>query len=57
MAPESDRAKPLVSAFLCGYDERQKPRLAAAPFAGKLLKPFDLYQLCGEIASALANRA
>jgi two-component system, OmpR family, response regulator len=48
---------PIPVIVVSGYDERQKPRLAAAPFAGKLLKPFDFYQLCGEIVSAMANRA
>jgi hypothetical protein len=40
-----------------GYDERQEPRMATAPFAAKLLKPVDLDRLCGEIVAALENRA
>jgi hypothetical protein len=48
---------PIPVIVVRGYDERQKPRLAAAPSAGNLLKPFDFYQLCDEIVSALANRA
>ena len=33
------------------------PRLAAAPFAGKLLKPLDFDQVCAEIAVVLGSRA
>jgi CheY-like chemotaxis protein len=39
-----------------GFDESQQPRLAAAPFAGKLLKPLDFDQVCAEIAVVLGNR-
>jgi CheY-like chemotaxis protein len=42
---------------MSGYEERQEPRLAAAPFARKLLKPLNFDQLCAEIAVVLSNRA
>jgi CheY-like chemotaxis protein len=51
------QARPIPVIAASGYDERQEPRLAAAPFAGKLLKPLDFEQLCGEIVAALENRA
>jgi CheY-like chemotaxis protein len=35
----------------------QEPRLATAPFAGKLLKPLDFDRLCAEIALAVGGRA
>jgi hypothetical protein len=42
---------------MSGYDESQEPRLAAAPFAGKLLKPLDFDQVSAEIAVVVSNRA
>jgi CheY-like chemotaxis protein len=50
-------SRPIPVIAVSGYDERQEPRLAAAPFAGKLLKPLDFDQLCAEIAVVLSNRA
>jgi CheY-like chemotaxis protein len=47
---------PIPVIVVSGYDERQKPRLAAAPFAGKLLKPLDFGQVCAEIAVVLGHR-
>jgi hypothetical protein len=42
---------------MSGYEERQEPRLAAALFARKLLKPLNFDELCAEIAAVLGNRA
>jgi CheY-like chemotaxis protein len=49
------RAIPVIA--ISGFDESQEPRLAAAPFAGKLLKPLDFERVCAEIAVVLGNRA
>ena len=49
--------RPIPVLVVSGYDERQEPRMATAPFAAKLLKPVDLDRLCGEIVAALENRA
>jgi CheY-like chemotaxis protein len=49
--------RPIPVIATSGYDESQEPRLATAPFAGKLLKPLDFDRLCAEIATALENRA
>jgi CheY-like chemotaxis protein len=49
--------KPIPVIAMSGYDERQQPRLATAPFAGKLLKPYDFDQLCAEIAATSGRRA
>jgi two-component system OmpR family response regulator len=49
------RAIPVVA--ISGFGENQEPRLAAAPFAGKLLKPLDFERVCAEIAIVLGNRA
>jgi CheY-like chemotaxis protein len=49
--------RPVPVIAISGYDERQEPRLATAPFAGKLLKPFDHDRLCAEIALAVGGRA
>jgi CheY-like chemotaxis protein len=48
------RAIPVVA--VSGFDESQEPRLAAAPFAGKMLKPLDFERVCAEIAVVLGNR-
>jgi CheY-like chemotaxis protein len=48
--------RPVPVIAVSGFDESQEPRLAAAPFAGKLLKPFDSDQVCAEIAVVLGNR-
>jgi CheY-like chemotaxis protein len=49
--------RPVPVIATSGYDESQEPRLATAPFAGKLLKPFDHDRLCAEIALAVGGRA
>jgi CheY-like chemotaxis protein len=49
--------RPLPVLAVSGYDQRQEPRLAAALFAGKLLKPVDFDQLCGEIVAVLGDLA
>jgi CheY-like chemotaxis protein len=49
--------RPLPVIAVSGYDQRQEPRLAAALFAGKLLKPVDFDQLCGEIVAVLGDLA
>jgi CheY-like chemotaxis protein len=49
------RRIPIIA--VSGYDERQEPRLAAAPFAATLLKPIHFDRLCGEILAALGGRA
>lgn len=48
------RPGPVIA--ISGFDESQQPRLAAAPFAGKLLKPLDFDQVCAEIAVVLGHR-
>src|SRR5881296_235875 len=47
------QASPIPVIVISGYDVVQEPRLAAAPFARKLLKPVDVDQLCAEIAAVL----
>jgi CheY-like chemotaxis protein len=47
---------PIPVIVVSGYDERPEPRLATALFAGRLLKPFDVEQLCGRIVAALGKR-
>jgi len=54
-ASQQSRRIPVIA--ISGYAESQEPRLAAAPFAGKLLKPLDLDQVCAEIAVVLGSRA
>jgi CheY-like chemotaxis protein len=50
-------SRPIPVIAMSGYDESQEPRLAAAPFAGKLLKPLDFDQVSAEIAVVVSNRA
>lgn len=50
------QAQPVPVLAMSGYDQSQEPRLATAPFAGTLLKPFDHHRLCAEIAAALGAR-
>jgi len=40
---------------LTGFVASQRPRLAAAPFALKLLKPVDLFDRSSEILKVLAR--
>jgi len=54
-ANKQTRSTPVIA--MSGYEERQDPRLAAAPFARKLLKPLNFDELCAEIAVVLGNRA
>jgi CheY-like chemotaxis protein len=49
--------RPIPVIAISGFDESQEPRLAGAPFAGKLLKPLDFDQVCAEIAVVLGGRA
>jgi CheY-like chemotaxis protein len=49
--------RPIPVIAVSGYDGSQQPRLAAAPFAGKLLKPYDFDRLCVEIAATVGHRA
>jgi two-component system CheB/CheR fusion protein len=49
--------RPIPVIAISGFDESQEPRLAAAPFAGKLLKPLDFDQVCAEITVVLGSRA
>jgi hypothetical protein len=46
----------LHSRALIDQRVRREPRLAATPFARKLLKPLNLDELCAEIAVVLSNR-
>ena len=48
--------RPVPVIAISGFDESQQPRLAAALFAGKLLKPLDFGQVCAEIAVVLGHR-
>lgn len=52
---QQSRVIPVIA--MSGFDDSQEPRLAAAPFAGKLLKPLDFDQVCAEIAVVLGHRA
>jgi CheY-like chemotaxis protein len=45
------QSRPIPVIAFSGCDESQEPRLAAAPFAGKLLKPLGFDQVCAEIAA------
>jgi hypothetical protein len=47
----------LHSRALIDQRVRREPRLAAAPFARKLLKPLNFDQLGAEIAAVPGNRA
>jgi len=47
---------PVPVVAIRGFDESQKSHLAAAPFAGKGLKPLDFDQVCAEIAIVLGHR-
>jgi CheY-like chemotaxis protein len=49
--------RPIPVIAISGFDESQEPRLAAAPFAGKLLKPLDFERVCAEIAVVLGSGA
>jgi CheY-like chemotaxis protein len=53
----NQQPRPVPVIVISGFDESQEPRLAAAPFAGKWLKPLDFDQVCAEIAVVLGNRA
>jgi CheY-like chemotaxis protein len=53
----NQQSRRILVIAISGYAESQEPRLAAATFAGKLLKPLDFDQLCAEIAVVLSNRA
>jgi CheY-like chemotaxis protein len=52
---QQSRRIPVIA--ISGDTESKEPRLAAAPFAGKLLKPLDFDQVCAEIAVVLGHRA
>jgi CheY-like chemotaxis protein len=53
----NQQSRPIPVIAISGYDESQEPRLAAARFAGKLLKPLNFDRVCAEIAAVLGNRA
>ena len=53
----NQQPQPVPVIAISGFDESLEPRLAAAPFAGKLLKPLDFDQVCAEIAVVLGSRA
>jgi two-component system OmpR family response regulator len=48
--------RPIPVIVMSGFDEGQEPRLATAPFAGKLLNPVDFDRRYAEIATALGDR-
>jgi CheY-like chemotaxis protein len=45
--------RPIPVVLVSGFHEHQVARLAAAPFARKLLKPIEPEKLCDEIAEVL----
>jgi CheY-like chemotaxis protein len=45
--------RPIPVVLVSGFEEHQVSRLAAAPFARKLLKPIEPERLCDEIAQVL----
>ena len=51
----NQQSRPIPVIAISGFAESQEPRLAAAPFAGKLLKPLDFDQVCTEIAVVLGT--
>jgi len=51
----NQQSRPIPVIAFSGHDESQEPRLGAAPFAGKLLKPLDFTQVCAEIAVVLGR--
>ena len=53
----NQRPKPVPVIALTGLAESQHPRLAAAPFARKLLKPLDPFDLGTEIVQVLNIRS
>jgi CheY-like chemotaxis protein len=48
--------RPIPVVLVSGFEEHQVARLAAAPFARKLLKPIEPERLCDEIAEVLRGR-
>ena len=48
--------RPVPVILVSGFSETQNERLAAAPFARKLLKPIEPEKLCQEIADVLSFR-
>ena len=50
---QQSRRVPVIG--ISGYDERQDPRLAAAPFVRKFLKPLDFNQICADIVAVLRS--
>jgi CheY-like chemotaxis protein len=49
--------RPIPVVLVSGFSEHQDARLAAAPFARKLLKPIEPERLCEEIAEVLRGSA
>ena len=49
--------RPIPVVLVSGFAEPHDARLAAAPFACKLLKPIEPERLCTEIAKILRDRA
>jgi CheY-like chemotaxis protein len=49
--------RPIPVVLVSGFHEHQVARLAAAPFARKLLKPIEPERLCEEIAEVLRGPA
>jgi CheY-like chemotaxis protein len=49
--------RPIPVVLVSGFHEHQVARLAAAPFARKLLKPIEPEKLCDEIAEVLRRSA
>jgi two-component system, OmpR family, response regulator len=51
------RPRPIPVILVSGFSEHHDARLAAAPFAGKLLKPVEPERLCEEIGKVLRDSA
>jgi CheY-like chemotaxis protein len=51
---QQTRRIPVIA--ISGYAESQEPRLAAAPFTRRWLKPLDFDQVCADIAAVLGDR-
>ena len=49
--------RPVPVIVITGFAETQDPRLAGAPFARKLLKPIDPWELCQIVAEVLQRGA
>lgn len=51
----NQQPRPVPVIGISGYDAQQQPRLAAAAFVRKFLKPLDFNQICADIVAVLRS--